>query len=66
MSRNSLKPPSNTVIEGYVEKAFDEIFKNQIDKEKVIEKFLQKFKIDQRIRALLNNGKQLVILLLKS
>ena len=44
MSRYSLKPPSNIVIEGYVEKAFDEIFKNQIDKEKVIEKFLQKFK----------------------
>ena len=32
------------MIEGYVEKVFDEIFKDQIDKDKVITKFLQKFK----------------------
>ena len=34
------------MVEEYVEKACDEIFKKQIDKEKVIEKVLQKFKYD--------------------
>ena len=49
-----------------LKKLLDEVFKNQSDKEKVIENFFQKLKIDQSTCALLNDGKQLVILLLKS
>ena len=44
MSRYSLKPPTYLMIESYVEKVFDELFKHQLDKEKVITKFLQIFK----------------------
>ena len=34
------------MVEGYVEKVCDKIFKNQIDKEKIIAKYIQKFKSD--------------------
>ena len=39
-----MKPPTYLMIEGYVEKVFNELFKHQLDKEKVITKFLQIFK----------------------
>ena len=40
----SLKPPSNFIIENYVEKCFNSMYEQEINKEKVIEKFLQKLK----------------------
>ena len=43
LSRYSLKPPSNSEVEKYVERVFDEIFNKQIDKEKILKKFSEKF-----------------------
>ena len=45
------------MVEGYVQKVCDKMFKNQIDKEKIIAKFLQKFKSIQRTCALLKDIK---------
>ena len=42
--RYSLKPPSNSMIESYVEGAFSQLLKDEIDKEKIIKTFLQNFK----------------------
>ena len=39
----SLKPPSNSEVVKYVEKVFDEIYNKDIDKDKIIAKFLEKF-----------------------
>ena len=39
-----MKPPSNFIIENYVEKCFNSMYEQEINKENVIEKFLQKFK----------------------
>ena len=39
-----MKPPSNFIIENYVEKCFNSMYEQEINKETVIEKFLQKFK----------------------
>ena len=33
------------MIEGYVERAFNDILKDEIDKEKIMQKFSQRFKI---------------------
>ena len=33
----------NSEVEKYVKKVFDEIFNNEIDKGKIVEKFLEKF-----------------------
>ena len=44
LSRYSLKPPNNSMIEGYVEKVVNGILKDEIDKDTIMEKFIQKFK----------------------
>ena len=38
-----MKPPTNSMIEGYVEKVINAILKDKIDKNIIMEKFLQKF-----------------------
>ena len=44
LSRYSLKPPNNPMIEGYVEKVVNGILKDELDKDKIMEKFIQNFK----------------------
>ena len=39
-----MKPPTSTMIDSYVEKAFSELLTNAVDKEKIMDKFLDKFK----------------------
>ena len=41
--RYSLKPPNNTEVEKYIDKVFDEIFNNEIDKDNIVEIFAEKF-----------------------
>ena len=43
ISRYSLKPPSNSEVEKYVDKVFDQIFNSEIDKDNIVEIFSEKF-----------------------
>ena len=38
-----MKPPSNSEVEKYVDKVFDEIFNSEIDKDNIVEMFSEKF-----------------------
>ena len=44
LPRYSLKPPNNSMIEGHVEKLVNRILKDELDKDKIMKKFIQKFK----------------------
>ena len=39
LSRYSLKSPSNSEVEKYVDKVFDEVYNKEIDTEKIVGKF---------------------------
>ena len=43
LSRYSLKPPSNSTIECYIEKIVNALLKDEIDKKEIMEKFILKF-----------------------
>ena len=38
-----MKPPNNSEVEKYIDKVFDEIFNNEIDKDNIVEMFVEKF-----------------------
>ena len=38
-----MKPPNNSEVEKYIDKVFDEIFNNEIDKDNIVEMFAEKF-----------------------
>ena len=43
LSRYSLKPPNNSMIECYIEKIVNALLKDEIDKKEIMEKFILKF-----------------------
>jgi len=43
LCRYSLEPPSNSEVEKYVDKVFDEVYSKEIDKKKILVKFSEKF-----------------------
>ena len=54
------------MVEEYVEKACDEIFKKKLIKKRLLRRFYRSLNMIQRTCALSKDGKQLVTLLLKS
>ena len=56
-----MKPPTNSMIECYVEKVVYAILKDEIDKNEIMDKFMLKFENISRTWAVMKNEKLLVV-----